>query len=49
MAGKGNILSTYDDLGLEGKKIGDKVVKNGVVGGMEKKTDNKGEKDGKQK
>lgn len=49
MAGKGNILSTYDDLGLEGKRVGDKVVKNGVVGGMEKKTDSKGEKDGKQK
>lgn len=49
MAGKGNILSTYDDLGLENKKIGDKVIKNGIVGGMEKKTDGKGEKDGKQK
>ena len=49
MADKGNILSTYDDLGVEGRKIGDKVVKNGDVGGMEKKTDNKGGKDGKQK
>ena len=49
MADKGNILSTYDDLGLEGKRVGDKVVKNGVVGGMEKKTDSKGEKNGKQK